>query len=224
MPTTVGSVGPSIVATRVICTLPLALLQADQARSMELGGASSTSRAGAPPLFWPPLPAPSRDAIARLGSGQAAKVFLRFEKAFWPAKMSFLFTSRDSQLFWRPAEGHGGLEARSSDTEDGTTLVAYFAGRSCLEATRMGRAATISRTLADLDAIFAPVQTAALLLEARVVEWSRDPWSGMAYSFDPVGSTGLRRCVASCLAAVASCSAAVLTEIYLCGVCSCQKY
>ena len=85
--------------------------------------------------------------------------------------MSFLFTARASQLFWRPEEGHtvttttsataaataaatGSAEGSCTTGIESDTLVAYFGGQSCLEAEQLGEAGTISRTLADLEAIF----------------------------------------------------------------------
>lgn len=59
--------GESIRADRAIITLPLGVLRANAV------------------VFDPPLPAPTRAAIDRLGVGDVAKVVLRFPDAFWPS-------------------------------------------------------------------------------------------------------------------------------------------
>ena len=101
--------------------------------------------------------------------------------------MSFLFTARPSQLIWRPAEGHSGAGAAAS-----TTLTAYFAGRACRRLASGSEKQAVSSVLRDLEGMFG-LDLSDQLAQGKFVDWGSDPWAGMAYSYDPVGSGGLRR-------------------------------
>jgi monoamine oxidase len=156
-------------ARRVVVTAPLAVLQ-----RRAIG-------------FEPALPAPKQAAIDGLGAGQCAKVVLTFKEAFWPREMSFLFTARPSQILWQPAEGHSGAAAAAS-----TTITAFFAGRDCKRLVAAGEAAAVASVLADLEAMFRRPGLRNELVHGHFQNWSADPWAGMAYSYSPPGSVGMR--------------------------------
>jgi monoamine oxidase len=171
----VGGDSTVYLAKRVIVTVPLALLQRGTI------------------AFSPGLSNAKQRAIIGLGSGQCCKVVLTFKEdceRFWPEDMSFLFTARPSQVFWRPAEGHSGAGAANS-----TTLTAFCAGRDCKRLAEVGEEAAVASVLGDLEAMFGYKQGALRekLAQGYFQDWSNDPWAGMAYSYDPLGSAGMRR-------------------------------
>ena len=168
--------GEAVVTTyrarRLIVTVPLALLQR---RAL---------------CFEPALSPAKLNAIDGLGAGHCAKVILTFQTCFWPEDFSFLFTARPSQLVWRPAEGHSGDAARSS-----TVLTAFFGGRACKSLAEKSEAEAVASVLDDLAQMFdrPMAQLQAELVHGQFVNWSKDPWAGMAYSYNPPGSAGLRK-------------------------------
>ena len=148
-----------------IVTLPLALLQADAIR------------------FTPALPPAKRRAIDGLGSGQIAKIILRFATAAWPDDLSFAFTTDDCQFFWRPGRGR----------EDEDAVITAFIGGHAVGRMRNRGESIYTEAAAQLARMLG---TEAPVEARRFVDWPSDPWSRMGYSFNPPGAPGLRAVLA----------------------------
>ncbi|KAK0527765.1 hypothetical protein OC834_004298 [Tilletia horrida] len=97
----------SFTANRVICTLPLGVLQ------HRIGNAE-----GAPALFDPPLPARRIGALHRLGNGLLDKVVLRYSTAWW-RDSSLPDDERNPQILLCPPSVHIGKDG-SLQKVDGT--------------------------------------------------------------------------------------------------------
>jgi monoamine oxidase len=146
----------------VVITLPLAILQAGDV------------------TFAPALPADKQDAIARLGSGPAAKVVLSFDSVQWPDDLTFLITTLDTPMWWTSGRGR----------DDAAPIL-----------TSLICASAVDRMREHEDPILAAVGHLETMLgrplgdhlvEARWIDWGTDPWAKMGYSFVPPGATGLR--------------------------------
>jgi monoamine oxidase len=153
-------------ADRAIVTLPLAILQAGDVD------------------FVPELPPHTRDAIARLGAGPAAKVVLRFDHAWWPDDLTFLVTTSDTQLWWTPGRGR----------DQPAPVLTALMGGGCVARMREHDDPALA-ALEHLEEMFGG-EPGTHLVEARWIDWGADPWSKMGYSFVPPGATGLRTALA----------------------------
>ena len=78
--------GEALRADRVIVTVPLGVLKLGVLKAGGEGG--HAGRGGV--AFEPAPPQALREAIGRLGFGEALKVALRFPTAFWPPDAHFL--------------------------------------------------------------------------------------------------------------------------------------
>jgi monoamine oxidase len=145
----------TVTADRVLVTVPLGVLKA------------------AAITFDPPLPAPKRNAIARLGYGLLNKVVLAFDEPFWPEPV--------------PMIGLVGAQQPVTDLVNGLV----FAGEPLLVGLRGGAAAWSREGLSDeetvaelIAALDAPRPTGAL-----VTRWAADPYARGSYSFIAAGSS-----------------------------------
>lgn len=164
---TVTAGGDTFTAERAIVTLPLGVLQAGDI------------------VFDPPLPEAKQRAIDGLGAGHVDKIILRFSERFWPDDLGFLFTSRDSQLWWTP--GFNRADAPP-------ILTGFFGGRMAEQFEELGDDAPLV-ALRDLEDIFErPLEE--LLVESRFIAWGTDPYARMGYSHVRPGGVGLRAALA----------------------------
>jgi monoamine oxidase len=154
-------------ADRAIVTLPLAILEAGDV------------------VFSPELPDGKRAAIDGLGSGPAAKIVLRFERAVWPEAMTFMITTTDSQNWWRSGAGRANEEG---------VLTALVCGHAVERLREFPDPAAEGLRLLE-QVLDTPL--ADDLVESRFVDWGADPWSKMGYSFVPPGGVGLRDALAA---------------------------
>ena len=157
---------------KTIITLPLAVLQAGDV------------------TFDPPLPPEKLESIDGLGAGPIAKIVLRFDRPFWPDRMTNLLTTLDSQGWWAPGKGRDD-EAPVLTALIGASAVQRFAA---LEDPAMGG-------VRDLERVF-ETSLVDRLVDARWVDWSADPWSKMGYSYVPPGGVGLRSALAASVGGV----------------------
>lgn len=155
--------GDNYTADRVIVTLPLGILQANDVR------------------FTPRLPTEKVNAIDGLGSGQVTKLVLRFNQPLWPTEMAGILTTLDSRLWWRPGWGRA--------TEQ-PILTSLITGKSAAYFAALGEAA-ISTALDHLSTMLGTAIKAHFDC-GRVIAWSSDPWSKMGYSYVPTDGVGLR--------------------------------
>jgi monoamine oxidase len=155
-------------ARRAIITLPLAVLQAGDV------------------VFDPPLPADKLHAASGLGAGATMKIILRFDERFWPDNLTLLFTSLDTQFWWRPG--------RLRDDE-APVLTAFVGGSAVARFRALGDDAPFAATH-ELEAMFG-VKLESRLQASRVIDWPADPYARMSYSYLPPGGTGLRASLAT---------------------------
>lgn len=159
--------GVAFEADAVVVTLPLAILQAG-----DVG-------------FEPPLPVDKQRAIEGIGAGNNAKIILKFDRPFWPDDLTFLFTTHETQLFWRPGRGRA---------DEAPILTAFIGGRDTAHFRALGpRAADVA--VQHLETVFG-LRLADRVVAARHVDWAADRWSKMSYSFLRPGGVGLRAALA----------------------------
>lgn len=154
----------TFTAKKLVITVPLALLQKNVI------------------LFEPVLPTEKRTAIDGLGLGHITKLILKFDKPFWSEETEAVLTTLDTQMWWRPGWGQ---------TKEAPVLTAYTGSVNATNFSAMGRDAVINTGLQDLQQVF-DISLEDRLVDALFVDWGIDPYSQMAYSYVPVGGTGLR--------------------------------
>ncbi|OLP83484.1 Lysine-specific histone demethylase 1-like 3 [Symbiodinium microadriaticum] len=168
--------GRRLEADFCVCTLPLGVLQRDQAA-----------------LFRPPLPEAKLQALGRLGVGILEKVALRFERCFWESKdvkPHCIYRTPTSESRTLPAACEAPYWVSLRPVTGSNVLVAYFVTGAGRVMARLPEEEAVSRVLALLKSMFSPVEVdAANLLEAKKTAWAEDEWSCGGYSFLAVGAT-----------------------------------
>ena len=149
-------------ADRVICTLPLGVLQSGRVR------------------FDPPLPAAKRAAIHRLGMGLLNKIILAFPRPFWPPEalqLGYLAAEEntfDDFLNLMPFTGR-------------PLLLAFTSGRFAAALERQPDADIVAGVMDVLRRLFGPAIPAPTAW--TITRWRDDPFAGGSYSYVPVGAT-----------------------------------
>lgn len=149
-------------AERVLCTLPLGVLQS---------GSIS---------FHPALPAAKTKAISRMGVGNLGKVFLEFSERFWPDDINW-FLSVKSRAPWGV-----GFSSLSSIIAHRHFLVMWHSGSLAREREAMTDEAVINIALQELQSAMG--EKAPAPIHAKVTRWSTDPFSRGAYFFPKINS------------------------------------
>ena len=167
--------GEIFAADRVIITLPLAVLQA--------GDVS----------FEPALPTDKLTAISGLGCGKVTKIIFKFKQKFWPDGMPGIWTTMNTQVWYRPGQGR---------ENEAAILTGYVGGDASDRFATMGEEATIEEGLRQLEHMFSVNNLREQLESSKVVVWAKDEFSKMAYSYVPVGAAGLRDKLATPLGSV----------------------
>lgn len=130
--------------------------------------------------FDPPLPADKRDAIARLGMGNLAKVVLHFREPFWP---------RDQYVFGflgQPIAGNPTMVVSLWKTHRIPALVLVTGGDLARQVEGWSDAAAQEWSLRVLRDMFGPSVPKPKRLQRT--SWDRDPFSRGAYSYVAVGA------------------------------------
>lgn len=167
--------GRILSADKVIVTVPLFVLKSDWLR------------------FTPDLPTRKQTAIKNLGAGLIEKVVLKFKYNFWEKVV------KDADFFGhvpesREGRGSCGLfydlsgKRHGHTNKAGNVLMTVLTGEAAAHAQEMTDKAVVDMCMAILQKLFPfkiPDPQGYL-----VTHWGRDPYSGMAYSYIPVGSTG----------------------------------
>lgn len=139
-------------------------------------------------LFDPPLPAAKRKALAAIRTGAVAKVMLRFDAPFWPARMAQVACGTGPMtLYWSTSFGGEGP----------AVLVGYATGPRAKALSEAGPDAAADIAVADLARLFPRADPARLVRDARFVDWRTDPNARGGYTFLPPGASGARAALAA---------------------------
>ena len=157
--------GATLEARKIVITVPLAQLQQNAIR------------------FEPPLTPDKQNAINRLGAGHIVKIVLQFEDPFWPAHMECFATDKRTGFWWRPGWNR---------SNEAPVLTAYAGATLADRLVKFGNDAAVQIALEDLSQLFGN-QAKTNYTSGMVLNWQREPYIEMAYSFCPVGAAGLRR-------------------------------
>lgn len=161
-PVTIQTSRGTITAAAVIITVPLAVLKR--------GGIA----------FAPALPDRKRLAINRLQMGTLDKIFLRFPRIFWDARL---------QRIGRLPEIHGQLTEMFSlvPVTGQPALVALNAGTTARQWETEAAPIVCARFLQQLRIMYGAIVPAPL--HCAATHWHEDPFAGGASVFLPVGAS-----------------------------------
>jgi monoamine oxidase len=159
------------IADRAVITLPIGVLAAPP-------GARGAIR-------FDPDPAPLRRALAGLEMGEVMRIVLRFREAFWRdalgehAGASFLHTSPPFRTIWTAAP----LEV--------PMLTLWAGGPAAKTLGEGGREAALEIGLRELARLFGTTvsRVNGLLIAAHAHDWTGDPFTRGAYSYQAVGGS-----------------------------------
>ncbi len=144
--------GGTLACDRAVIALPLGVLKAS---AVEL----------------PPLPTPTRNAIARLNAGAVVTVALLFDKPFWPGnrQIGILSTPRGRFPYFLNRQTINGA----------SVLTGYGVGAFAGEISPADGGRLADEALAVLRGAFGAIPEPA---DALVTDWARDPLARGAYS------------------------------------------
>jgi len=166
-------------ARKAIITVPLGVLKAP---------------AGAPGAidFAPPLAA-RQAALGRLLSGPVLKVALHFRHAFWEELEDGRYA--DASFFHAPGQIFPtfwtALPVRAP------LLNAWVGGPSAARLCELSDEEIVHQAMECVSAVFFGGNGAPALQAAHVHNWTRDPYSRGAYSYEAVGGKGARQALAT---------------------------
>lgn len=158
--------GQRIAAERVICTLPLGVLQSGRVR------------------FSSPLTPARRAAIDMLRMGLLNKCWLRFDRVAWPDDIDWIG-------WFGPQPGYWAEWLSLARTLKLPTLVGFNAADPAVEIERLSDRDTAAAAHDSLRAMFGSGFPAPVA--AQVTRWGQDRFSEGSYSFNAVGSTPATR-------------------------------
>ena len=149
-------------ADRVLCTLPLGVLQTQSI------------------TFKPGLPPAKIKAISRMGVGNLGKVILEFSERFWPDDINWLLGVQ-SAAPWGVA-----FSTLNRVIPGRHFLIMWHSGSLAQKREAMTDDAVIKIALDELRAILG--KTIPTPVRTKVTRWSRDPFSCGAYFFPKINS------------------------------------
>jgi monoamine oxidase len=151
-------------ARAAIVTVPLGVLRADTI------------------VFDPPLPEVKREAIARIGFGDAFALQLRLRKGKLRRSLGDfgLLWGGTPSSFYRPRVGLG---------ESTEIVTAFTVGREARRRSSLGDAELVAATVDEWNAVLPPDVTLGTIDDCRVHRWPLDPWTRGGYSFLPPGAS-----------------------------------
>jgi monoamine oxidase len=153
--------GSRIAADRVICTLPLGVLQSGRVR------------------FAEPLARDRQRAIDGLGMGLLNKCWLRFDRVHWPDDVDWIGWLGPRAGVW--AEWVSLARATGAPV-----LLGFNAADQAAEVETLGDRDTVAAAHGALRGMFGARFPAPLA--AQVTRWGRDPHAFGSYSFNAVGT------------------------------------
>lgn len=158
--------GSVLEADQLVVTVPLGVLKAGGIR------------------FDPPLPAPKRRAIERLGMGLLNKLWLRFDRVFWPAGF-------DWHEHLTPTKGDWAQWVSLAKVDATPVLVAFTAADHAEAVERLDDRAILAAAMARAREMWG--QAIPDPVAWQITRWRADPFARGAYSFNAAGSSGADR-------------------------------
>ncbi len=158
--------GRGLSARAAIATLPLGVLASGDVE------------------FVPPLPESKRRAFADFVMGPVLKVLLRFSEPFWPAWLANLNCGTGPVTLYWPSLDSG--------RQTPAVLTAYCTGLRAARLSLLPEEEAVAVVLADLARLFPKVNPGRLLLGARRIDWSTDPFARGGFTFTRPGGHGAR--------------------------------
>ena len=159
---TVNAGGATFNADFAIVTIPLGVLKAKSVG------------------FSPPLPTQKLEAIDRLGMGQINKVFLLFDRTFWPAETQYFG-------YHSPNRGRYTYFLNYRTFSNFNCLVTFGFGQQGAIVEDMTEAQLIADVTPALRVMFGA--SAPAPRRAIKTTWNSDPYARGAYSFSGIGSS-----------------------------------
>ena len=136
--------------------------------------------------FDPVLPPAKLDAISRINAGSIGKIVLKFDRVHWPPNHTFMWTHRDTQLWWRPGQGQEGEEP---------IVTAFFGGDASRAFGAMPPEDAARAAIDDLEDMTGK-RLHDHLIDYRVLVWTSEEFTRMGYSSLPPGGETLRETLA----------------------------
>ncbi|WP_159942433.1 MULTISPECIES: NAD(P)/FAD-dependent oxidoreductase [unclassified Nocardiopsis] len=149
----------TLVADRVLVTLPLGVLKAGEVE------------------FDPPLPEDKAEAVRRLGSGRLEKLFLRFDEVFWGDAEVLVHLGTEEGAWFHWYAGQRVLGAPILVSRNGGRPARFLAG--------MDDADVVEHAMASLRGVF---RKAPDPVGHYVTRWMDDPFARGGFSYTAVGS------------------------------------
>ncbi len=158
--------GNTLSADQLLVTVPLGVLKTDAI------------------TFDPPLPQPKTAAIARLGMGLLNKLWLRFDRIFWPKAF-------DWHEYLSPRKGEWAEWVSLAKVNDTPVLLGFSAAdyAETLETKRDSE--VVAEAMKALRTMFG--SSAPDPIAAQFTRWRSDPYALGSYSFNAVGSSNADR-------------------------------
>jgi monoamine oxidase len=158
--------GSSLTADQVLVTVPLGVLKADAI------------------TFDPPLPQPKTAAIARLGMGLLNKLWLRFDRVFWPK-------TYDWHEYLSPRKGEWAEWVSLAKVDDTPVLLGFSAADHAQGLEAKSDSEVVAEAMKALRTMFG--SSAPDPIAAQFTRWRSDPYALGSYSFNAVGSSNADR-------------------------------
>lgn len=133
--------------------------------------------------FSPDLPIEKQKAIQTIGIDTGMKILLKFQNRFWAEYAGAIY-------------GQGYIpEFYSSAKDDEPILTAYVMGDKAKYLSDLGEDA-IYVALHELDILFGERMASKLFVEARIIDWGKEPFIEGCYSYASKGSDKARKILA----------------------------
>lgn len=136
--------------------------------------------------FVPELPEEKQRAFGGLGMGPVAKFIYRFAEPLTPVEIQAIYAAGNPAMWWSPSAGHPTTEA--------VVWTALVSGDGLAELLREGEEEALDLAL---EALRLEVGRPGLRpLDARLLDWSADPFARGGYSHVRPGHFGARELLA----------------------------
>lgn len=132
--------------------------------------------------FNPVLPTAKLDAIKNIGMGAGMKITLVFNQRFWAADATSIYMAGTVPEFIVSSLG------RSTQS---FVLSGFVTGSKAENLTKLSNEVIIQNAVSNLDAIYGNKVATNALINARVTDWTKEPYIKGSYSYPLVGGGGL---------------------------------